>query len=490
MINDQTAVSIRLPFADIPSEPESLLATFVTGALEQLDLARGLVFISDHGDLSCRIARDADGRDIPPAERRVPDQLLRHALERGLPVLSLGVRDDPAVSYEGSVAEMSVEAYAAVPVSSRDGLQVVAYFDGPPPRRDVRAALQGLAPVFEDFGLLLDRARRVEKRTERAEAILSSVGGDDGPILGASRAVFDLRRLIQTVAPTDASVLVLGENGTGKELVARELHARSHRSAAPMLSRSCAALTESLLESELFGHEKGAYTGAARLKHGLFEIADRGTIFLDEIGELTPALQVKLLRVIETGVFRRVGGTADIKVDVRLITATNRSLEEMMRSGEFREDLYYRLNVFSIHIPPLRERKVDISLLVDHFIKNSSIVPKRQSRLTPEAMRVLQNYPWPGNARELQNVIERALILCDGATVDPDHLPMGIRVRPDFQGEEASDQLPTLDDVEKRYIRQVLDQCKGHRQKASEILGISERNLYRKLKELEPAHEA
>jgi transcriptional regulator with PAS, ATPase and Fis domain len=252
----------------------------------------------------------------------------------------------------------------------------------------------------------------------------------------------------------------------------------------------CASLHENLLQSELFGHEKGAYTGAVRLKHGLFEVADRGTIFLDEIGEVTPPLQVKLLRVLESGTFRRVGGTADIKVDVRVITATNRSLETMMKEGHFREDLYYRLNVFSLNIPPLRERREDIPLLAEHFIRNSAIVPKRTVRITPEAMEVLQRYRWPGNVRELENVIERALILCDEGVLDPEHLPMGVRLTPQLDQGEASDHLPTLEDVERRYIRRVLEECKGHRHKAASILGISERNLYRKLKELEQAQGA
>jgi transcriptional regulator with PAS, ATPase and Fis domain len=247
----------------------------------------------------------------------------------------------------------------------------------------------------------------------------------------------------------------------------------------------CASLHENLLQSELFGHEKGAYTGAIRLKHGLFEVADRGTIFLDEIGEITPPLQVKLLRVLETGIFRRVGGTADIKVDVRVIAATNRSLESMMKEGGFREDLYYRLNVFSIHIPPLRERRDDIPILAEHFIHNSTIAPKRTVRVSPESMEVLRRYPWPGNVRELENVIERALILCDGGVIEPEHLPMGIRVTPQFGQDEDSERLPTLEEVERRYIRRVLEECKGHRQKAASILGISERNLYRRLKELE-----
>ncbi len=303
--------------------------------------------------------------------------------------------------------------------------------------------------------------------------------------IGASRQIRDLLKLVTRVAGTDSTVLIRGDSGVGKELVARAVHRNSRRNRQPFVVVDCASLHENLLQSELFGHEKGAYTGAIRLKHGLFEVADRGTIFLDEIAEITPPLQVKLLRVLETGTFRRVGGTADIKVDVRVIAATNRSLETMMKDGHFREDLYYRLNVFSLNIPPLRERREDIPLLVEHFIRNSAIVPKRTVQITPEAMEVLRRYPWPGNVRELQNVIERALILCDEGVLDPEHLPMGVRLTPQFGQSQESDRLPTLEDVERRYIRRVLEECKGHRQKAAAILGISERNLYRKLKELE-----
>jgi DNA-binding NtrC family response regulator len=303
--------------------------------------------------------------------------------------------------------------------------------------------------------------------------------------IGSAPQISELLNMVSRVAETDSTVLIRGESGVGKELVARAVHRQSHRSRQPFVVVDCASLHENLLQSELFGHEKGAYTGAVRLKHGLFEVADRGTIFLDEIGEITPPLQVKLLRVLETGVFRRVGGTADIKVDVRVIAATNRSLESMMKEGGFREDLYYRLNVFSLHIPPLRERRDDIGTLAEYFIKNSIIVPKRSVRVSDEAMGVLRRYPWPGNVRELENVIERALILCDGGIIDPEHLPMGVRVTPQFGQDEDSDRLPTLEEVEKRYIRRVLEDCKGHRQKAATILGISERNLYRRLKELE-----
>ena len=305
--------------------------------------------------------------------------------------------------------------------------------------------------------------------------------------IGDAVQIKELLRMVERVAETESTVLIRGESGVGKELVARAVHRRSHRARQPFVVVDCASLHENLLQSELFGHEKGAYTGAIRLKHGLFEVADRGTIFLDEIGELTPQLQVKLLRVLETGIFRRVGGTADIKVDVRVIAATNRSLESMMKEGQFREDLYYRLNVFSIHIPPLRERREDIPVLVDHFVRNSTIVPKRNVLVSDESMAVLRRYSWPGNVRELENVMERALILCDGGMVDPEHLPMGVRVTPQFGQDDDSDRLPTLEEVERRYIRKVLDACKGHRQKAASILGISERNLYRRLKELEQA---
>jgi two-component system response regulator AtoC len=305
--------------------------------------------------------------------------------------------------------------------------------------------------------------------------------------IGETTGVQELHALVARVAGTESTVLIRGESGVGKELVARAVHRLSGRASEPFVVVDCASLHENLLQSELFGHEKGAYTGAIRLKHGLFEVADRGTIFLDEIAEVTPPLQVKLLRVLETGVFRRVGGTADVKVNVRVIAATNRDLEEMIRTGAFREDLYYRLNVFSLQIPPLRDRTEDIPLIVDHFIRHSAIVPKRRWRVSSEAMTALRRYAWPGNARELENVIERALILCDGGVIQPEHLPSGVREGPGGDGRDGCSKRPTLEEVERRYIRQVLDECRGHRQSAARILGISERNLYRKLKELETA---
>ena len=303
-------------------------------------------------------------------------------------------------------------------------------------------------------------------------------------LVGQSPPMRELQRLIARVAATDFTVLIRGASGVGKELVAAEVHRLSPRSKQPFVVVDCASLHENLLQSELFGHEKGAYTGAISLKHGLFEVADRGTIFLDEIAELTPALQVKLLRVLESGTFRRVGGTVDIRVDVRVIAATNRSLETMMKEGAFREDLYSRLNVFSIHLPALREHPEDIPALIEHFIHNFSIAPKRSITVSEEAMEVLRRYRWPGNVRELKNVIERALILCDQQVIERDHLPMGVRMGPPFGADEQTGALLTLEEAERGYIRRVLDECGGHRQRAATILGISERTLYRKLQEL------
>ncbi len=304
-------------------------------------------------------------------------------------------------------------------------------------------------------------------------------------MIGTTDAMKELFDMIQRVARTDSTVLIRGESGVGKELVARAVHRLSLRCRQPFIVVDCASLHENLLQSELFGHEKGAYTGAHGLKHGLFEVAHHGTIFLDEIAELSPSLQVRLLRVLQNHTFRRLGGNSDLTVDVRVIAATNRSLENMIREGTFREDLYFRLSVVPLQIPALRQRREDVPALVDHFCRSSSVVPKRGVRVSKPALEVLMRYAWPGNVRELENVVERALILCDEGEIRPEHLPMGLRTSPAFEEDPGTGEWPTLEALELRYIRRVLEHCRGHRQNAARMLGISERNLYRKLKELE-----
>lgn len=302
--------------------------------------------------------------------------------------------------------------------------------------------------------------------------------------VGCSEPFLEVLSLIERVAQNDSIILIQGESGVGKELAARAIHRRSHRSEEPFVVIDCTTLQESLLESELFGHEKGAYTGATSLKHGLFEVADGGTVFMDEVGELSLAIQAKLLRVIERSTFRRVGGTRTLSVDMRLIVATNRSLKELVEQKSFRADLFYRLSVFPIRIPPLRERRSDIPLLVQHFLEEPRYVDQQATHVSDPAMEILVEYDWPGNVRELENVIRRAFILCDDEVITPIMLPNNLHsFQPTYVDEDGN--WLTLDEVQRHHIQQVLGAVEGHRAKAAHILGISERNLYRKLRMLQ-----
>jgi two-component system response regulator HydG len=297
------------------------------------------------------------------------------------------------------------------------------------------------------------------------------------------RKVFDV---LQQVSPSNATVLVLGESGTGKELVARAIHQNSPRRGNHFVPLNCAALSESILESELFGHVKGAFTGATYDRKGRFEYAHQGTLFLDEIGDMPLAIQVKLLRVLEYGEIFRVGSNEPIKVDVRLVCATNQKLESLIREGRFREDLYFRLKVVTIELPPLRERLDDLPLLVDTFIKELSATHKKPiARITPEAMQLFYKYPWPGNVRELRNAIENMIVLTKDDVLDVDDVPNYITTpRSDDDGEpgEAGATGVHLETAEKELIRQALAISQGNREKAAQLLGIGERTLYRKIK--------
>ncbi len=295
-------------------------------------------------------------------------------------------------------------------------------------------------------------------------------------IVGKSPAMQRVFELVHTVAPTDATVLIHGESGTGKELVARALHAASPRRYMPMVTIHCGALTETLLESELFGHEKGAFTGAQYRKKGKFEVADGGTVFLDEISDITLKTQTDLLRVLQEKEITRVGGTLTIKVDFRCVVATNRDLEKMVAEGTFRPDLFYRVNVFRIDLPPIRERTEDIPLLVEHFLeKFSGAMNKRFTRVSKEAMDLLLAYPWPGNVRELENAIERAMVVGHEPEIQAADFP--------FQLGRAQAQSPrTLDELEQAHIGKVLQECNWNQTHAARILGIDRVTLYNKLK--------
>ncbi len=307
-------------------------------------------------------------------------------------------------------------------------------------------------------------------------------------IVGNSPAMMKVYDHIHKVAPTNMSVLVHGESGVGKELVAAEIHRYSSRNNRNYVALDCCSLQEKLFESELFGHEKGSFTGADKQKKGLIEGADGGTLFLDEIGEIEPPIQAKLLRVLETGRFRRLGGTKDLSSDVRIVAATNCNLERMSQEGTFRLDLYYRLSGFVITIPALRERREDIPLLVDHFLHNHRFSRRINKTVNLAAMRELIAYEWPGNIRELKNVVERAIILAgEKPVISPEHLTF-TTTTPKKNGFELSfDHEPTLDEIEKRYLHWLLHKYSGHRLKVAEMLGVSERHTYRLLKKYQLA---
>jgi DNA-binding NtrC family response regulator len=330
------------------------------------------------------------------------------------------------------------------------------------------AVAKGLAAIIEGLAIPSTRPGNLLKR-------------DMDSIIGASPAMQQVFAKIRRAAPSDSTVLITGESGTGKELVARAIHNLSPRANREFVAVDCSALVESLLETELFGHVKGSFTGAHQTKHGLFELANHGTFFFDEIANLSLNIQAKLLRVIQEREFMQVGSQKRIKLDIRIIASCNQDLREAIKAGTFREDLYYRLSVVPIHLPPLRERSGDIPLLAGHFLRKHAQKSNREVKgFSPRALKMLGDYSWPGNVRELEHTIERILILEDGEVIQPEHLPSFISQR---QGEFQifSEGEATLEEVEKRYIQFVLRRTRGKRQDAARILGINRKTLAHKI---------
>ncbi|MBI2114686.1 MAG: sigma-54-dependent Fis family transcriptional regulator, partial [candidate division NC10 bacterium] len=336
--------------------------------------------------------------------------------------------------------------------------------------------------ALEEISLLVRKALEDRRLREENRRLREEVAGRYRlhNLLGASPAMQAIFALIRQAAPSDANVLITGESGTGKELVAKALHYNSPRAERPFVPVNCAAVPASLLESELFGHVKGAFTGAVAARRGLFREAEGGTLFLDEIGDMAPELQAKLLRVIEDRAVRPVGSDEAVPVDLRLVAATNKDLPTTIQEGQFREDLYYRLAVIPIHIPPLRERREDIPLLAEHFLRGSAASGKAIRGLTPAAMAALLRHPWPGNARELENVVKRAVTLTVGEQITPEALLLETSPAPAPATLLAqSARRPTLDELTGEYVALVLREVSGDKAKAAEILGISKRTLYR-----------
>jgi two-component system response regulator HydG len=343
--------------------------------------------------------------------------------------------------------------------------------------KSVRQALEKASLVAENRAL----------RAQLADLVAPAGAGAPGPLLGVAPAFLAAVGALRQAAPTSATVLLTGESGTGKELAARMLHDLSPRAAGPFVPVNCAAIPETILESELFGYEKGAFTGAAARKEGRFERAHGGTLFLDEIGEMSPAVQVKLLRVLQDGVVERLGGTQPVTVDVRIVAATNKDLAAEVKAGRFREDLFYRLNVVAIELPPLRARPDDVPLLAAAFLRR--IAEKHGKQLagfTPAALGALTAHAWPGNVRELEHAIERAVVLCRGETVDVADLPEPLRAAAGAGSVAPSGALTVplgtpMEEIERLVIRETLRQTRGDKTLAAQLLGIAPRTIYRKL---------
>ncbi|MCU0589505.1 MAG: sigma-54 dependent transcriptional regulator [Syntrophobacteraceae bacterium] len=345
---------------------------------------------------------------------------------------------------------------------------------------------------LDEIMIILQRAEEINALKEENELLRSQIQQRFANIVGQSPPMQKLYRTIQRVSRTATTVLILGESGTGKELIANAIHFNSDRKDKPFVPINCGAIPEELLESELFGHERGAFTGALKERKGRFELAHQGTVFLDEIGEMSQKLQVKLLRFLQEKRFERVGGGRTIQVDAGIIAATNKDLEKAVEEGSFREDLFYRLNVIPMHVPPLRERDGDVPLLIHHFLKRhcqEKDIPLK--RLSKASMETLDRYPWPGNVRELENLIERLVILTDGDEIDLEDLPPRIRqcqaTRPSSLldislGEKGMDLKKTLDDLENHLIMEALRRANGVKNRAANLLGLNRTTLIEKMK--------
>jgi len=416
--------------------------------------------------------------DVPTAEARlrgqhfdivVTDLVLEPDPSGGLKVLAAAADHAPAAKVILITAHSSVD-------TCRSALQQGAfdYIEKPLDLDEFRVVVSRAAEVTAQRRTIRELRRQVDEK----------FGFEN--IVGHSPAVLRILDTVRRIGPTDLPVLLLGESGTGKDLVAGAIHHNSRRADERFVAINCAGLSETLLEDELFGHVKGAYTGAAGDRPGRFEYADGGTLFLDEVGDMPLAMQAKLLRVLENGEVVRVGSNDPIRVDVRLISATNTDLAERVKQKRFREDLYFRVKGVTLEIPPLRQRREDIPMLIDHFIRQTNEANGTKVKgITPEARRVLMAHPWPGNVRQLRNVIENMVALAGGEKLTVDDLPDEIHRRPDRIADAQLGQLAgiSIEEAEKKLIRNTLKMVDGNREQAAKILGIGERTLYRKIKE-------
>jgi len=403
--------------------------------------------------------------------------LLQKVIDKKKSLLYHDVQSDPTISQFESIQIQNIKSVIGVPVFNQGKIWGVILVDSKKSRKNFTDDSLLFLNFFSNLlTLSLERIAKVEKLQDENRILLNRLEKTETlpNMIGESRAIREVAKLIHKVAQTDASVLILGESGTGKDLVAQAVHKLSRRKEQPYLAQFCGSIPDNLLESELFGYKKGAFTGANSDKKGLLEVADNGTFFLDEIADISSALQAKLLRVVENQEIMRLGDTQYKNVNVRIITATNKNLLQLSKEGTFREDLFYRLNVFPVKLPPLRERKEDIPLLADFFIKKFG---GDNYSITKSALVKLENYFWPGNVRQFINVIQRSIILADGYKIGPEHVVME-------EESEANEFKGTLKDFEIMILKKRLKECNDNRTLAAKSLGVSVRWVQNKLKEI------
>jgi Nif-specific regulatory protein len=464
---------------------EELQAQLLDLIFEVIPAGRGAILLADGAgqEFSSLYARTRQGG--PPQSVRVSRTIAKQVMTDNVAILGADVPGSGKFRDVESLASSDVRSLLCVPLTVFQRMIGCLYLDSSQPtNRFQEDHLQLMAAIAAISSVALDNARRLQWLQQENQRLVEEVSQDQA-LVGDGAQMKEIFQFLAKVAPTESTVLITGESGTGKELAARALHRNSPRNSKPFVAINCAAIPETLLESDLFGHERGAFTGAVSQKKGRLEIADGGVVFLDEIGELAPTLQVKLLRVLQEREFERVGGTRPTKVDIRLIAATNRDLNEAVRKGEFRQDLFYRLDVVHLHMPPLRDRKEDIPMLTRYFVqryaRRCKVKPKPASR---ESMAALTHYDWPGNVRELENAIERALVMGSSDTILLEDLPDALLEQEPAGEMNEGKYHANLKDLKKRLIIDAVQQTRGNYVEAAEILGLNSNYLHRLIRNL------
>jgi Nif-specific regulatory protein len=454
-----------------------------------LEMQRGCVFILDHnsGELRIVAAHGLAKHNIEKGKYRIGEGIVGRVLEKRRPMVIPNIGQEPLfLNKTGSRPEKDGISFLCIPIMLKDEVLGVLSVDRIYSKKqgsvdDDLRVLKIVASLIAQFIRLWESYEEVEKEKENLKRELKGKYSIKN-IIGNSDRMQEVFEAVHRVAPTKATVLLLGESGTGKELIAKAIHYMSQRSKGPFVKFNCASIPEGLLESELFGHEKGAFTGAIASRKGKFELAHKGTIFLDEVGDLPITLQPKILRVLQEREFERVGSEKTIKVDVRIIAATSRNLENFVSQGKFREDLYYRLNVIPLLLPPLNERGEDISVLIDYFLEKFNQENNRSVALDKSALQVFLNYNWPGNVRELENTIERLVIMSASERITASDLPISLSLRRVKSAGKLTSLTSNIGEIEKSNILEALEKTGWIQVKAARLLGITPRQIGYKIK--------